>query len=165
MAITLETGSGLPDADSLVTLGEVRSYASSRGLTVPGDDAALEILMRKASDYLGTLEARFAGQRSVAGQALPFPRKGLYLHNVLVAEDFIPLPLKRAVCQLVADLVENDPLAVGEGREVLTQTVGPISTTYAQTGKAAVLPVLTKVEAMLKPFFFTGSGRLTADRV
>lgn len=165
MALTLETGAGSPDADSFVSVVEARAYASARGLDLPADDAAVEILCRRAADYLVTKDALFQGTRAVAGQALPFPREGVWLYGEEQASDAIPNAVKRVACQLVADLVDNDPQATGSGREVLTSTVGPISTTYAASGRTAVLPVLTRVEAMLAPLYASGGTLLTTVRV
>jgi hypothetical protein len=75
------------------------------------------------------------------------------VNNIDVLETVIPQTLKNAVCQLVVDLQTNDPTPIGEGREVISETVDVISTTYAPTGSGTLTPVLTKVENFLKPLY------------
>lgn len=157
MPLTVETGAGLADADSLVSLAEVQAYASSRGVTLPVDDAEVEADIRAANDFIVMLENRFQGWRRVATQALPFPRNGLTLYGRYVVDGTIPVTLKNAICQLVIELQTLDILPSAEGRVVVSETVGPISTTYAATGTVGSSPSLPKVYGFLTPLF-AGSG-------
>lgn len=163
--LTLETGEGVADADSFVSVADARAFASSRGLTLPQADGDVEILLRRAADYINAREARFQGDRLTATQALAFPRRGLCLYGKTYLEPTtLPRVLTDAVCQLAVELKTQDAQPNGEGREVVTQTVGPISTTYSATGKSAVIPVLTKVEAFLEPLYRRGGATVTVER-
>lgn len=165
MALTLENGTGLETADAFASVAQVRSYADSRGLTLPPADVGVERLLRRASDYLLSRESLFSGKRLKASQALPFPRKGATVHGEALAEDAIPATLIQASCQIACDLVDiEDALPLGTGREVIQSTVGPISTTYASTGRGATLPVLTKAEVLLAPLYKTQGLAVTVDR-
>lgn len=162
--LTLETGVGLPDSDSLVSLAEVRAYASSRGKVVSAVDADLEPQVRTAHDYLRQHETKFQGYRRTEGQALPFPRSGLNVFGRTVAEGLIPKLVKDAVCQLVIEQLDRDLLPAVDARVVVSETVGPISTTYSNTGATTANPVLPVVDALLAPLFRNGGARLSVAR-
>lgn len=164
MALILETGEGLETADSLVTLAEVRAFAGSRGKTVSAVDATLEASIRSAHEYLIFNEARFSGSRAKHLQALPFPRTGATLHGVVLENTVIPQTLKNAVCQLVLESAASDLLPAADAAVVVSETVGPISTTYAANGVAGSNPILPRVEAWLQPLY-RNTGRMTATRV
>lgn len=164
MALIVEDGSGAADADSLVTLAEVRAFALARGVTVSNDDAVLEPTVRVAHDYLLAVEGRLAGSRAVAGQALPFPRKGVWLFGDALPEDEIPRQIKQAVFQCLVEGQSQDLLPSTDGKIILAEAVGPISTTYANTGAAGQTPTLPRVEALLAPFFASKGATLTTYR-
>jgi hypothetical protein len=165
MALTLETGTGSETADAFASVAQARSYASSRGLTLPPAAEGVERLLRRAADYVLSRESFFSGKRVKATQALPFPRKKATLHGEPLGEDVIPQTLIQATCQIACDLVDiEDALPLGTGREVVQSTVGPISTTYASSGRGVVLPVLTKAEVLLSPLYSSQGLRLVVDR-
>lgn len=162
--LTLETGEGLANADSLVTLAEVRAFASSRGKVVSSDDTVLEPQVRIAHDYLVAIEGRLQGWRRTSGQALPFPRDGLILFGFLVPDGTIPTAVKNAVCQLVIEGLERDALPTQDARVVISETVGPLSTTYANTGVTSANPYMPRVNAILGELLRTNTG-LRSERV
>lgn len=165
MALTVETGEGLENADSFVELVEVRAFATSRGVTLPTDDSELEVLVRKAHDYLLFQEPRFQGRRTTATQALPFPRCGVVLYGTTVEDNVIPVALKTAVCQIVNESLNvEELLPASTEKPILQETVGPLTTRYADTGVATPLPILPKVLAYLS-IFFRNSGITTLTRV
>lgn len=164
MALILETGEGLPNADALISVAEVRAFAVSRGLSVPSSDGDVEVLIRKACDWLRSIEDRLQGWRRVYNQALPFPRVGVSLYGrgaVLrwdvylnyLPEQVIPPDLKNGLCQMVFELQANDALPTVDGKVVTQETVGPISTTYAKSGVVTQNPIFPKVMAFIRPFF------------
>ena len=157
MALIIEDGSGVANADSLTTLAEVRAFAANRGATVSATDATLEAQIRVAHDYLLAVEGRLAGSRAVGGQALPFPRKGVWLFGDALPDDSIPVQVKNAIAQLVIEGTTQDVMPSTDGRVVTQETVGPISTSYANTGAAGQTPTLPRVEAMLAPFYIGGA--------
>lgn len=165
MALVIEDGSGVSDADSFVTLAEVRAYALKRGVTLSNDDALLEPQVRKAHDYFFAVESQLKGSRAVAGQALPFPRKCVWLFGDALPDDVIPQQVKNAACQLVIESLTQDVMPSTDGKVVLQETVGPISTTYANTGVAGESPTFPRVDIMLAPLLQSGGAILTSIRV
>lgn len=164
MALSLETGEGLADADAFVSLAEVRAFAVSRGKEVSADDPTLEAQIRSANDYLVSIEEQFQGYRRNEVQALPFPRNGLNVFGRTVADGIIPKTLKDAVCQLVIETQETDALPAADARVVVEETVGPLTTKYAEGGTSTNNPIFPKVNAYLKPLFKNGGSPLTVER-
>lgn len=81
MTLVVENGTGLPNADSYVSLADANAYAASRGLTFPiaGADATLaEQALRRATVWLdAAYRGRFSGYRkNRRDQALEWPRTG-----------------------------------------------------------------------------------------
>lgn len=163
MALILETGEGLANADSLVSLAEVRVFASSRGKSVTSVDADLETQVRVAHDYLLANEARLMGCRRTNGQALSFPRNGLVLFGFEVTEGVIPTGVKNAICQLVLEGLEADLLPTQDGRVIKSETLGPIKTDYESTGVATANPSMPRVDAFLGQLLLTTG--LRSERV
>jgi hypothetical protein len=164
MALTLETGEGLDDSDSFVSLEDVRTFAASRGKSVSEDDTVLEGEIRLAHDYLASLEDRLQGTRSIDGQSLPYPRECVYLYGVRQDDDVIPLAVKNAICQIVIESETTELLATSDGKAVTEETVGPITTKYALSGTASTTPVLPRVENFLRPLMRSFSA-LSSVRV
>jgi hypothetical protein len=143
--LTLETGVGLANANSFVSLVDVRTYASLRGLTLPEDDDALEILVIRAHDYIRVEEHTFRGGRLQPDQALPFPRLDCYDGDPKV----LPVDIKTAVSAVVAESVTNPILAPLATSFTTEETLGPIKEKFTQLREAQRFPL---VDALLAPF-------------
>ena len=150
MALTVETGQIVPDADAYVTLSECNTYhlnMNNSGWT--GTDAVKEAAIRKATAYIDNKYApRWKGSRTQPGQPLLWPRSfvlrfedeeraGYAQTPVYVPGNEIPKVLKNAVCEaalraLSGDLEED----LERGGQVASVQVGSISTTYAQGAPA-----------------------------
>ena len=158
MALIIEDGNGIANANSFVTVAEAAAYAQARGLTLPATDAEIEILLIKAVEYLLSIESRFKGSRVNHLQELPWPRKDVYIYQSLepLANNQIPKALKNAQCQLAVDFVSNDLLPTGQNKEIQQEIVGPISTTYFRSGTSVAQPV--KALAILEPLLLQTYG-------
>jgi hypothetical protein len=157
MALIIEDGSNVIDADSFATVAEARNYAASRGLVLPAADADIEVLLRKALDYLMSIEDRFQGYRSNDIQELCFPRDEIYLHRDVISGE-IPKILKNAQIQLAVDANTNDLQAAGTGKEVIEKKVGPLTTKYKPNGTTTPQYRATAALAILKPLFKASNG-------
>jgi hypothetical protein len=153
MSLIVEDGSIVAGAVSYVTLAEVRSYATARGLVFSSTDTDAEAYVRLAMDVVEAEE--FVGDRVNGVQELSWPRSGVSLYGFAVAESTIPAILKNAVCQLAIDVQTQTPHTPSDGRVVISETLGPISTTYKDNGgvarpdfpayRAAIRPLLKNV--------------------
>lgn len=159
MALTVETGIGLETADTFVDVAQVRVYASSYGATLPEDDEEVEVLIRRAHNYLQTLEDRFQGDRSKWDQGLLFPRTGVVVHGHELPSDAIPAILKKAVNQLVCDLTTVDLTPTTDGRVALEETVGPLKVVYSETLNSST-PGLPAFLGIIRPLFKASTNEL-----
>lgn len=159
MALTIETGAIVPDADSYVDIEDVTLYANKRGVVLSDDtDEAVERLIVKAMDFLETQEPQMQGTRVSAEQNLSWPRSGVYLNGFDVAEDSIPSLLKKALCQLALDADVFDLMPTSNGREVIKEKVDVIETTYSEAGSASPQPSLTAFYNILAPLLTSGGS-------
>lgn len=136
MALVVEDGTGLANAESYASVAEATAYHNSVG---SGDawDAVdnKEAALRKATNFLTQeYRGRWAGIRTTSVQRLDWPRSGVRWSDSPSgwrSATSIPEELKFAVAELALRSESGDLLS-DEGRETLSESVGPISVTYAQ---------------------------------
>ena len=163
MALTIETGAQVLDADAYVAAADVVAYASKRGVVLSStDDTVVEALIVKAMDFLEAQESRFQGSRVSATQVLSWPRQDVQLNGFDFPSDSIPQPLKNALCQLAIDADTLQLMPSTDGREVLKEKVDVLETTYAPTNSASPQPSLTAFFNLLAPLLSSG-GVFTLD--
>ena len=96
MALIIEDGSNVTNANSFNTDAELVAYAASRGLTLPATEAERDILQILAMDFVTDNEDDMQGYRVTSDQALSFPRTGVVVNGFLNESDKIPVTLKKA---------------------------------------------------------------------
>lgn len=151
MALTIENGTIVAGANSYATVAELRAYAALRGVTVPSTDAACEVLLIKAMDYLA--DQVFAGDKVQADQPLDWPRTGAWVENWPIPSNSIPRQLVQAQCALAIEAQTVDLMPTRDlqaGGTVVSESVGPISVTYANTGNVRRVPAIAKADALLR---------------
>jgi hypothetical protein len=141
--LTVETGAGITGADSYGTLAQLAAHHVKYGNTTWAALTAYaqEVAARKAAEYmLGNYRASWKGVRMTATQGLDWPRGYVYItpflngasgeFPYLVADDIVPDEVFRAFADLAlkASTAELNP---DLGKDIISQTVGPISTTYS----------------------------------
>lgn len=153
--IKVEDGSQVAGANSFVSIAEAREYAANRGVEMPVGDDEIAAMLIRAADYIETLGCKFQGQKTASDQLLQWPRAGVYLHGLEFSSNQIPNEVRLAQKALViainsgVDILPN----YTNGAFVIEETVGPITTKYADPTAIGVLPTLTQVEAILAPLF------------
>lgn len=95
MALIIEDGSGLSDANTFVSLEDFRLFAQLRNAGIPEGDPECEALLIKAADFL-TFNFRFKGYPSQTDQRLSFPRSGILIDGEDFPDNVIPVQLKEA---------------------------------------------------------------------
>ena len=153
MALTVEDGTVVANADSYADLVFVRNYAAKRNLTIHTADADLEVLIIKAMDYLEARGGEYKGCKVSTAQTLQWPRKGnttsgQYIKvDCMLLNDYtdpdnpvykIPEQLKRALAQLVIEQAANVPLfpapvttTSGSAGQITEKTLGPLTLKYS----------------------------------
>lgn len=154
MALTVEDGTGVENANSYVDLTYARAYAAQRTLALPADDVACEALLIKAMDFIES-EARgpYKGSQTYPGvDNLKWPREGVVINDAELAPNKIPATLKKAVAQLAIEIQAVDPIPTLSGQVVKREKVDVLETEYAIDYKAGQKPpVMTKVDLLLAP--------------
>ena len=154
MALIVETGAGLANADSFVTLANARTIALNYGVTLPIIDAEAEVSLRQGCQYLMLSESRFSGSRVSASQALPWPRKGASnQYGFEYSETDIPAPLSYAQVFAAAEFAKGtDVRATDDGKAIASESVsGAVSVSYFDNGKTGESVVITRAMDALKP--------------
>jgi hypothetical protein len=158
MTIVVETGSGLdPTANSYASLAAVRAYAEARGILVSEDDDALSAQMILGMDYLESYWKQYIGtQTQPAIQPLQWPRDGVCLYGVPIANNVIPRALVEALSLLVVDQTMNGNTTERIAQPFIkSEKIGPITTEYSETvgivGLESGGPIMEMVTAKLEP--------------
>ena len=93
MALIIEDGSVVPNANSFVTVADARIAASEYGLALPADEADAEAALITGGMWIKQQESELQGARIDAAQTLSYPRTPVYLYTFLQASNFIPQEL------------------------------------------------------------------------
>lgn len=163
MAFVVEDGTGLSTATSLVAVATADAYWTDRGgnSNWPTDAAVKQQRLILASDYIRNQRRyRWSGRKLQYTQRMPFPREGAVERDGnAVPNNIVPWQASEAVCYLAgrADLADIQP-DLERGGEVLSERVGPLSTTFAP--HAPFYTVLQVVDGLLAPLL-----RLARDPV
>ena len=170
MAIVVEDGTGLADAETYVSVADCTAYLDARGktafglLTVPEKEAAL----RNAADYLDAkYGSRLQGYRLVVTQALYWPRECVTYDNVTWDPAPLPVPLIRSCCEAAALSSTGTDLFLpldrgGQVTEKL-EIVGPITERTKWAGSAPVGTTYPAIDRLMNPL--CGSGAVIGSLV
>lgn len=153
ITIIVEDGTGVAGANAYANVADVRAYALNRGVTLSADDDVVSAQLIKAFDYVETKECEFQGVRVFAESA--FPRIGVIINGVEIAETAIPNLLLAANGQLViaqSNGIDITPNFIAADY-VTEEKVGPLTTKFADPLKVGISPKLGAVDAALAPLF------------
>jgi hypothetical protein len=158
MALVVEDGTMVSGAESYCTTAYADTYHANRGNTAWDslDDDVKEASLRKATDYMvGRYRAAWAGVKKSVSQSLDWPRDIVpvldgptnftqYYENTIV-----PTEVKNA-CASLALRAATAALVPDQERAVLSEQVGPISTTYDPNSSRQTKYV--EIDDMLSPY-------------
>lgn len=139
MALVIEDGTLVTDADSWVTRAEFIAYAAARGVTIPDDDAS-DVYLVKAAAFIGDHEANLKGILVERDQALCFPRSGLIIEDWSWSSTEIPRQVKLCQMAYAVDLfneidIYNPPQNPGLATKK-ERVEGAVSVEYAVSDNA-----------------------------
>jgi hypothetical protein len=167
MTLIVEDGTGLPDAESYVSVEDAQTYAERRGLDFdvsPPDD--LEAALRRATTWIdATYGPRFGGTRKNGrAQALQWPRADATdAYGEDVPDDEVPVEVVHATIEAaVRELATPgglNPDYVGTER-VVREKVGDLEVQYAdgKGGADDARPVISVIDGILAPLIGGASG-------
>lgn len=157
MALIIEDGTIVANANSYVTLADARAYALARGVVLDADDAVVESQLVKAIDYLALYRAQWQGLPVSPGvQTMAWPRTGVVIDELAFPEDDIPVELKEAQMQLAMEVHAGRVLMPSsDGRVVKREKLDVIEREFmtgsdnSKTGLPS--PRFPQVDALLAP--------------
>jgi hypothetical protein len=158
--LIIEDGTGKADSESYASVAFFKSFAKSLGETPPGD-LECEVLLRKAMEPLRRGDA-YVGYRASRNQALDWPRTGVVVEGFGFASNELPAELARAQCIYAIeahkglDLMPTRP-ANTQGA-IVEETIGPLTTRYAESGMAISVPRVERAERILSVLLRNGGG-------
>jgi hypothetical protein len=169
MALTLikEDGTGLANANSYASVADGDAYHDGHlyatawtGATADNKAAALVMATR-----LIDAEYQFGGLRSVAAQALQWPRVNCPDPDTgdMVAATSVPKAVVQATCELARELIIADRTAAPAGEGLKYQNVGGNQTGYDKTDRRPVISAVA--QAMLGKFSVLVSAKSGAVRL
>ena len=157
MALIVETGAIVANADTFATVDELRAYAAKRGATVPAGDEACEVLLIKAMDYLQAQEQRLKGWKVQEYQPLAWPRVGVVVDRYELPLDEIPRDVKSAQMQLAIDAqtIDLQPIVdvLKQTGPVIEKTVDVITTKYAAPVQGLATSRFGKADGLMAKFY------------
>lgn len=167
MALIVEDGTGVDNANSYVDLTFADDYFSQRGVQSWADASVQdkEVALIKATDYIELrFRDRWKGLLSEEVTTLSFPRTYLYDRKGQPVTD-VPGDVKKAVCEYALRAINSDllpdPVSSDNGGNIkrVYERVGPIeSETEYQQGHYVFRPYPSADK--LLSFWVLGSGKV-----
>ena len=121
MALVIENGDGLSNAESYVDVDYVDAYFLKRGINEWASLTNREQLIIRAMDYIEN-NYTYQGTKLLSTQSLQFPR-------LINGETVYPIALKNAVCELALKSNEEDLLADTD-KTTIREKVGTLEVEY-----------------------------------
>lgn len=159
MAVTIivEDGTIVANANSYIDQATAREYAAQRGVTLSTDDDVVGAMIINSMDYIESFECEFAGERVSTEQELSWPRQDAYLcgSDIPFPSDQIPKDLIKAQCASVIVLSQGLVLMpnIQATDYVTEETVGPITTKYANPIETGIETKFTGIESLLQRLY------------
>lgn len=157
MALSVETGSGLSDANAYVSVAEVDTYAAARNITAwaTASTAQKEAAIIEATFYLDS-KFIFLGAQTSAAQALSWPRAGAadIYGGQAIPSNALPISLKRACMELAIKSQGGTTLMedLAHGGDVTSEAVGPLKVTYKDGASNTTLYMVTGlIKGLIRP--------------
>ena len=121
MALIIENGEGLSNAESYIDVDFADAYFLKRGITEWAGLTNKESLIIRAMDYIEN-NYTYIGTKLVSTQALQFPR-------LICGETVYPIALKNALCELALKANSGD-LLQDTGKTTIREKVGTLEVEY-----------------------------------
>lgn len=162
MSINIETGAGLPGAESYASIAAADARCASLGLSawVALAEADKEIALRKAMIFMATYRTRWAGRRVYQHQALDWPRYSVAVDGFIVPSTIVPADVVNACIDLAVRAGSGEDLLpdLDTGSNAIKRDkIGPLETEYFQNTTDA-RERFVAVDALLAPYFGSAGG-------
>lgn len=155
MALVVEDGTGLAQADSYISVEQADLYMASMGHEAwsTATQADKEKALLQATQYVDS-RYRYKNQPLKSEQSLEWPRVGLPWPIKRVLDATCELAIRALTASLYTDVAPTDA--------VKSETIGPISTVYQESKNGGQVQYAL-VDDLLRPLVAT--GQVTGIRV
>lgn len=162
MALTVETGAGLANADALISVADAATYLTAVGDTtwVSASTAAKEAALRRATQYLDT-QYTWRGVQLTSTQALEWPR------SIDIGDGRAytwPVRQIREACAELAVRALAGDLYADAGQTIKSEAIGPIRTEY-EPGLSGGQTRFVAVDRMVAKFTTSGGAGRSSMRI
>ena len=156
MALIVEDGTGMADAEAYVSVADATTYCTHHGLTAwTGADAVKEVALRNATQYLDT-QYIYKSEKVLSSQALEFPRAYWDWTDPEIVR------LKAACCELAVKALSGALYSEVSAQETIKVKVGPIEKTTRPSSSDGQKKY-PNVEALIRPLV-AGMGQIPVAR-
>jgi hypothetical protein len=176
VALIVEDGTGLANAESFISVADATTYHAARGnaaWAALASDTIREQCLRKATDYMEAVyRLRWSGYRTGTIQVLSWPRYAVPRKDYAVfaghaltsyyASDAVPATVANACAELALRAATGE-LSPDIERAVSRETIGPITVEYEKGSLQSKR--FEAVDNMLMPFFKAVGMFLPVTRV
>ncbi len=161
MALIVEDGTNVANADSYVSAIDAIEIAEKLGLDFPQSQIEAEAPLRMAALYLEKYRNNYQGYKVYSDQSLQWPREPVYIDGEYLEPDVIPTSLIQAQVA-IASAQYSGKMLYGTGvGNVTSRSVGDVSVTNGNNGKIDNSAYLGFANELLKPLFNSaGNGGL-----
>ncbi len=174
MALVVEDGTGLANAESYASVAFATQYHSDRGnaaWAALANDTIREQLLRKATAYMEQeYRLRWASFRRTSSQALSWPRAWVQMPDApygygswaaYVPNNIVPTEVQQACCELALEAISGD-LNPALERSTSREKVGEIEVTYDTN--SVEWKRFRDVDAMVSPYIVGNRNTLKLVR-
>ena len=155
MALIIEDGTGVADADSFITLADARTAATRYGLELSTDDTTAEAQLVQSYFFLvDNYESRMTGYVSNYSQTGLFPRTACYKNqDYLIDSDVIPAEVIRAQVYCASGINSGaDVTKVNTDGVITSFNVQGVYSETLKDSTVTTLPQFNMVSRMLNCF-------------
>ena len=164
MALIVESGQGLSNSESYISVADATARHLALGNTIWADllNDEMEQALRRATVFMEqAFRSRWTGARKTATQAMSWPRYSVVVDGYSVDSDVVPAEVANACADLALKAAAGDLNADLE-RAVIREKVGPLETEYSPHSPQSVrYPSITM---LLAPYLKGSSAMATLVR-
>ena len=137
MVLVIESGSGVPGAESFATADELVTYAANFGKALPVGLIQLEALLRRSALQMDAMP--WKGSAASRRQSLSWPRIGVKRNGWVLPSNDIPPQVKAGQMALAAEIHADDlvPPELKKGAITLDRVEGSVTRQYATASASA----------------------------
>lgn len=131
MTLIIETGQGLPGAESYASAEDLAMYAVKFGTVIPEGAPAQEALLRRAALAMDGMT--WKGRKTSSEQGLAWPRREVLLDQEIKPNNYLPARIQYGQMALAAEIHQDDidPVEKRKGAVLLDRVEGAVTRQYA----------------------------------